>query len=167
MMYSCARIGLCRTGGAIVVSLLTLTATPMRAQERATCPQILYETGFDKRAVRGTKEALIAAVERGEPIRIGWFLDFNKDGAADVSHWADAQFLSVFEGEVFAQLSAIMEHSPMRGRAKVRLHIFAREWRGLLGSDGSLQGRFSEGNNATPDTPVAIRWCAARSSPPG
>lgn len=167
MMYSCARIGLhCRAGGALVALLITLPATPLLAQEPATCSQVLYETGFDKRAVRGTKQALIAAVERGDPIRIGWFLDVNNDGTGDVSHWADAQFLSVFEGEVFAQLSAIMEQTPVRGRAKMRLGIFARDWRGLFGSDGSLQGRFANGNNATSDTPVAIRWCAARSAAP-
>jgi hypothetical protein len=160
------RVGRQLAAGVRAVALITLIATPARAQERATCPQVLFETGFDKRTVRGTKSALIAAVERGEPIRIGWFLDFNNDGTADLSHWADAQFLSVFEGEVFAQLGAIMEQSPVRGRATVRLGIFAREWRGLLGSNGSLQGRFTEGNNATSDAPVAVRWCAARSATP-
>jgi hypothetical protein len=147
-----------------VALLLTILALPSAAlpQPLRSCERLLFETGFDAQPIRGSKTGLAEAVERGEPIRVGWSLDFDNDAKADLTHWSDAQFLTVFEGAVFAQLPDISVQSPVIGQADVRLSSAAVTWRGMLGSNGTLQGTFSDGRSAAAAPHVAIRWCSSR-----
>jgi len=140
-------------------------AAPLSAQSPPACPGLLYQTGFDGGALAGDKASLVAAVERGEAIRVGWSLDFNADGTTDLAHWAEGGFLTVFEGEVFAQLEAIAPQRPVARTASVSLVSGPVTWRGLLGSDGSLDGAFSDGRPIPGGARVAIRWCTTAPEP--
>ncbi|GAB5415656.1 MAG: hypothetical protein Cons2KO_32590 [Congregibacter sp.] len=126
-----------------------------------TCDGLLFATGFDKRPTHGSKDALIAAVNQGQPVRVGWEFDFDKDGEADLSHWAEAMFLSVWSGEVFTQVDAIHTQTPERERAKIGLRAPYTEWRGSLGSDGTLEGRYSDNAEFPSDLHSRITWCSA------
>ncbi len=134
------------------------------ADNHARCADLLYETTFDK-TPSGSKPELIAAVDRGEQIRLGWELDFDGDGARDIAHWSDAAFLTVFEDEVFAQVDAIHAQRPVRGSKSVALPTEFAEWRGMLSTTGALSGAFSDGRAFPPDLRARILWCGARPRP--
>lgn len=140
-------------------------AASLSAQSPPACPGLLYQTGFDGGVLAGDKASLAAAVERGEAIRVGWSLDFDADGTTDLAHWAESGFLTVFEGEVFAQLEAIAPQRPVARTASVTLVSGPVTWRGLLGSDGSLAGAFSDGRPIPGGARVAIRWCSTAREP--
>lgn len=124
------------------------------------CDSPLFATGFDRAPAAGSKAALIDAAQRGAPIRVGWELDFDADGAADLAHWADAAFLTLFESEVFAQVDAIHAQSLAPGEAGVTLRADPVAWRGLLSSNGALEGAYSDGAEF-PDIAARIAWCDA------
>ncbi|MEM9386257.1 MAG: hypothetical protein AAGA68_14445 [Pseudomonadota bacterium] len=114
----------------------------------------------------GSRETLIAHVNGGGRVRIGWQLDWNVDGHIDVSHWSDGSFLTVFEGEVFAQFNDIHRQIPLPGTGEIALAEGeqAARWTGKLGSDGVLEGIFYGGSAHR--WSVASRWCDAESGAP-
>lgn len=140
-------------------------AVAAQAQEIQRCPHLFYATGFDGEAIGGSKADLVAAVERGEPIRIGWELDFGDNGDADILHWTDAAYLSVWEGEVYTQVQAIHRQRPVRGEGDMVLPDEFIEWRASLGTTGRVDGAFSNGQKM-PSIPARIFWCAASSPEP-
>lgn len=137
-----------------------LLCTPVVFAQQV-CNGLLYATDFDKQVSHGSKDALIAAVDRGEPIRVGWQFDFDEDGVSDLSHWADAAFLSIWEGEVFTQVDAVHTQTPMQGDRNIALRSPYAEWRGSLGSDGTLEGRYSDNAAFPSDMRSRITWCSA------
>ena len=139
--------------------------SPTIAQEGQRCPNQLYSSGFDGKATSGSKPRLIAAVQRGETIRIGWDIDFDDDGISDLSHWADAEFLSVWEGEVFTQVAAIHRQRPIRGEGELQLPGPFTEWRGLLGTNGKIMGSLSDAEPGV-GRHVQMFWCAAKPPKP-
>lgn len=148
--------------------LASLLASPGLAAASAPggCPALLYGTDFDGTVFGGSKAALIEAVSRGDDIRVGWTLDVDEDGAGDLSHWAPATVLTIWEDEVFTQVPDIHRQRPVRGEADIRLPDGAQVWRGLLSSKGTLKGAFSRGP-AFEERTVRIVWCAARPILPG
>jgi len=142
----------------LVAIAAILLSSPAQAQ--LACDAPLFATGFDKMPVQGTKAALIDAVSMGNSIRIGWELDFDEDGTGDLTHWADADFLSIWKGEVFTQVQAIHTQSPQRNEADIKLRSPYTEWRGSIGTTGTLDGRYTD-NADFPDLKVATMWCAA------
>ena len=140
---------------------LASSVTASAAQETLSCPGLLYATDFGGSPSAGSKDALMAAVERGEPIRVGWRIDFDDDGDGDLAHWADASFLSVWEGDVFTQIDAVHAQSPQRGENAIALREPYAEWRGSLSSSGTLDGAFSNGEDFPNDLTVAVTWCSA------
>jgi len=128
-----------------------------------SCDSPLFATGFDKKPTMGSKAALAESVSRADPIRVGWQLDFDDDGVADLTHWANASFLSIFEGEVFTQLNSIRTQSPKKGKANIELRTPFVEWHGSIGTTGILDGKDSEGNVFPSEINIATMWCAPQS----
>jgi hypothetical protein len=144
----------------VLACALTTTANAKVKDGLSGCPIARFETDFSGRVISGSKARLIAAIESGEKVRVGWRLDFNKDGKADLTHWADANFLTIFEGEVFAQVDAIQRQEPMQGKADVRLYPGQyMEWRGSIGTNGTLRGVMSNGVSGPDNVAVATTWC--------
>ncbi|MEM7730191.1 MAG: hypothetical protein AAF311_13115 [Pseudomonadota bacterium] len=150
---------------AFFLAALSASGLSTHAKAQLSCDTPLFATGFDRDVTHGTKAALIDAVSQGEPLRIGWQLDFDDDGASDLTHWADAAFLSIFEGEVFTQVDAIQRQSPRRGDANVTLREPYIEWRGSLGTTGVMEGRFSDGTAFPSDLKVSTMWCSTLDMP--
>lgn len=146
-----------------VISAATFFCSPTHAADR--CPHLLYASGFDRAPMAGSKDAVLEAVQRGAPIRIGWGLDFDNDGTSDLSHWANADFISVFEGEVFGQVRAIQRQRPIRGEATISL-IEGVEWRGSFGTNGMMEGAFSNDRDVPTNVPTQILWCEDRPAAP-
>jgi len=140
---------------ALVMSIVIAGAADLRAQ---TCAGSLATVEADGRVSAGSKQAVLEALRCGMPLRVGFGVDADGDGKPEISHWADAAFLTEFEGDVFAQLHDIQRQSPMRGRAAVAMPEGRQRWSGLLGTNGKLESHFDDG---TKPVTVAMRsqWC--------
>lgn len=128
-----------------------------------SCPAQLFVSGFDGQPESGEKDAVRAAVARGEPLRIGWAIDFDQDGVGELIHWAVASFITEWEGEVFAQVQAIHRQRPVRDEGRVEMPTPWNEWRGILGTDGTLSGALSTPREGGRRGARAVRivWCSA------
>jgi len=147
------------TGKTIFLFSVFFASFPGFSAETQRCSNPYLATDFNGAIIEGSKAELLEAVQRGQKIRVGWDIDFNKDGISDLSHWSDADFLSVWEGEVFTQIKAIHRQIPVRGTANIKLSNPFTEWRGMLGSNGKLSGVFSSGERL-PDMIARIFWCS-------
>jgi hypothetical protein len=140
--------------GTLMVLLLLAPATA-RGQG---CPSPLIVVDPDGHVSAGSKERLRAAAAAGLPLRVGWSIDGDHDGKPDLSHWADATFVTEFEGEVFAQVPEIRGQTPRRGERHVELSATPRRWTGSVGSDGILEGAFDD-ERAPTRTRVRVIMC--------
>ncbi|MEM1188233.1 MAG: hypothetical protein AAGI72_06890 [Pseudomonadota bacterium] len=134
---------------------------PSLATAQPECPGLIFATGFDGAPTHGSKDALIESVNRGESIRVGWDIDFDDDGEGDLTHWADAAYLSVWQGEVFTQVEAVHAQRPRRDEQDIMLREPYTEWRGSFGSNGVLEGRYSDGSTFPEGLKARISWCSA------
>lgn len=107
----------------------------------------------------GSYKKLINAYRKGASIRVGWELDFTGDGKTDVSHWVDAQFLSEFDGKLYAQVPAIQQQIPDITKSDILFPKNSQEWYGLLRSDSKLSGRYSLRNQMSKTYQVRSMWC--------
>jgi hypothetical protein len=135
------------------------------AAQANTCAGHLATIGADGGLILGSKSALLEAVRRGEALRVSWWLDPNNDGVPELVHWADAGFLSEWQGEVFAQLNDIEQQSPRRDPTRIEMPKGAKRWTGMLGSTGQLVGHFDDGSE-TISLNVRTTWCLTSCPPP-
>lgn len=142
----------------IVLILALLLSPPLRARQLASCAHPVLQIDFDGSILSGSLAALIGAVQNGEPLRVGWDLDFDQDGESDLSHWSEAAFLSVFEGQVSTQVQSIHRQSPVRGSGTIVLPESFDRWHGILDSRGVLRGRL-EGSSTVSERQVRSVWC--------
>lgn len=125
----------------MMVALLGL-GRPAGGQDNACGTRHVVTIEADGRASRGSKEQLRRVVANGLSVRVGLQVDSNGDGVPEVSHWADAGFLTEFEGEVFAQLADIQRQTPLRGQARMPMPAGRQRWSGLIGTNGTLESHF-------------------------
>ena len=93
--------------------------------------QKVFQNDENGKAVFGDKSKLIDAVRLGYPIRLGW-------GSNRVEHVADADFLTIFEGEeVFAQIKTIVGQAPKIDGDSLKIR-FRRQnhWTKIAGTNG-------------------------------
>lgn len=127
----------------------------------AECRDVLFATDARGVVVSGTKEDLRRYVRSGSPLRVAWAIDADSDGRVDVTHWADAMFLTGFEGEIFTQIAEIRRQMPKRGSAAINFGAAPQRWSGMLGTNGMLEGAFSTGEEPH-RMRVATWWCSIR-----
>lgn len=149
----------------LTFNLMILASTSQLAAQES-CDGLIFSTDFDRKVSHGSKDALITAVNSGRPIRVGWEMDFDDDDVGDLSHWADAAYLSIFNGDVFTQVDAVHAQTPDRQEGAVRLRTPYAEWRGSLGSNGVLEGSYSDDRPFPDDIRVKVTWCLAISPAP-
>lgn len=96
--------------------------------------QKVYENNAQGQVVFGDKTTLINAVRLGYPIRIGW-------GGRRVEHVAEADFLTIFEGEVFGQIRAITGQAPIIDRDTIKIRFRPENhWTKIAGTNGFSTG---------------------------
>jgi len=108
-----------------VMLLCCLTVTQLSAQSadgaaRDGLYQVILEVNRKGEVTKGNIAQLIAYVQQGNPVRVGWQLNFQnpdstKQEIISLYHWTDAGFITVLQGEVFAQISSIYEQGPSTG----------------------------------------------------
>ena len=102
----------------------------------------------------------MAAVRSGQPVRVGWGIAWRlPDGTAGgVEHVAEAAFLTIHRGEVFAQMPPMLGQTP---NAQEPLIAFRTEgdrlWYALLDTTGQLRGYFTGGSEQR-TTRTATYW---------
>ena len=132
---------------AFIIVTYALAPAPVASGQGCSAPLLVVEQ--DGRVSAGSKMRLRSAVQMGLPLRIGWSIDFDRDGKPDLSHWADAVFITEFGGEVFAQIVEIRRQTPMRGAGHVELSGMPQRWTGSIGSNGFLEGAFDNDQKPT------------------
>lgn len=122
--------------------------------------ELLYRNGADGTALEGSKSTLIAAISRGDSIRIGWAIDLDNDGDGELIHWADASFITLYGEEVYSQVSGIHIQSPRPDSQTVVLVDRDIQWRGMIDTTGLVQNAFTNGMSVPGETRAIVTWCA-------
>lgn len=107
--------------------------------------RILLETDFEGNVVRGSKQELIQEIRKGKSLRIGWQLDFNKDGEPDFDHWAPAEFITILNEDVFTQIRNINLQVPKLDIPQIDIIPTTTMWTAILGTNSLLKNRFVYG----------------------
>jgi len=121
--------------------------------------RLIYHHDKQGNPLYGRKQALIDLVMEGRPVRVVWPL---RD---DVAHAGDAGFLTVMNGEVFAQLRGIIRQKPDRETRK-RIALDAEDqssWHAILSTTGELRS-FQSVKSKLADSQFELKWYAY--SPP-
>lgn len=144
--------------------LLTLFVFSAQAYSKDTmslsqCDNHLLTVESDGQVSSGSYNKVQEAYRKGEFIRVGWELDFTKDGKVDVSHWVNVEFLSEFEGKVYAQIPAIQQQIPNKAEGNIFYPKHSQQWYGLLRTDGVLSGRYSHREGMSKEYRVRSMWC--------
>ncbi len=103
--------------------------------------KILLHTDFEGNVVSGSKEKLIEEIRKGYSVRVGWQLDFNKDGVGDFDHWAPAEFITILGNDVFTQIRNINVQLPYQDKPQVDIIPVNIMWTAILGTNSVLRNR--------------------------
>lgn len=122
----------------IAAAIFMATFANLSTKQREAEWTIVYEQVPGSEVANGSKQRLIEAVRSGKEVRIYW-------ATGRVEHLADAGFLTVFGGEVFAQVQPIRGQRPSLevNPPSITLAAEGNEWVGFF---------------STTESPYAIRW---------
>lgn len=141
----------------IAAALALLLSTAPALAHDVVCERPLLHLKADGSVASGSRQQLIDSPNSGHSVRVRWRL-----GPSDIlTHWAEPTFISIFEGNVFAQLPPI---HVQRGIGKTRtIELYgdkAEIWYGLIATDGQLSGRHGE-DAELESSAVDQTWCEA------
>ncbi|MBO3700520.1 hypothetical protein [Roseivirga sp. E12] len=124
----------------VLVVLITLSCSAPTSEVETW--QLVYRNDSNGEALSGNKAELIDAVRNGLPIRIGFGGRSQVDTTRSVEHTADAQFLSIIDGEeVFAQITQIIGQAPARERDGTKIRFRTNnKWTSIRGTNGYATG---------------------------
>ncbi|WP_444885439.1 hypothetical protein [Microbulbifer sp. PSTR4-B] len=142
----------------LLISLFFGFSVAVNAYQSAYCADPILEVDFDGVVIAGSKQRLVNVALSGEPMRVGWDLDFDGDKQSDLTHWSDAQFTSVVSGEVATKVQSVHRQIPRLEDEKIELSTDFGQWHGLLDSRGILLGRFEHSKRINEDRVHSI-WC--------
>lgn len=108
--------------GALMAATLTTANTP------ANSWRLAYAHDGDGKTLDGSKDALLAAIRAGKPVRVYF-------GMGRVEHTVDAGFITIFKGEVFAQMRTITGQKPMTDPA-VTIELRDNTWQKIFATNG-------------------------------
>jgi len=122
----------------MVLLCLGLTFLGLNAQES----NVLLKTNLDGSVMEGSLQDLIAAVQNGAEIRMGWKMDLNNDSIPDLEHWVPAEFISIINGHVFNQVPPIFRQIPDWDTPQIKIIQSEMQWTALIGTNGLMLSRF-------------------------
>ena len=119
----------------ITFTLLTLLSGCIKQPLKPTSGwQLAFHHDAAGNRIDGSKQMLIDAVMAAKPIRVVWPM---RD---DFIHVADAGFLTVMQGEVFAQFHGIIRQIPDRKTQRIALDAEQQNnWHAIISTTGELQ----------------------------
>ena len=140
----------------IAVALATLACAGQDVAEDSSPYRLAVAIAPSGQVTAGSKAMLERAIRGGSPVRVGFGIDFDNDGRMEVEHWADAHFLSFYQGEVFTQLAPIQEQQPQSNAPEIHFGQAAHPWTGMLDTTGRLRSWFPD--KAPSEMRVASWW---------
>ena len=115
--------------------------------------KLVYHHDENGERISGSKDKLLQLVHQGRPIRIQWPI-------RDVLfHYMDGNFITVMNGEVFAQTHGIIRQLPDRETRK-RIALDASEqshWHAILATTGELRS-FQSVEGELKDYRFPLKW---------
>lgn len=99
----------------------------------------VFRNNADGGAISGSKEDLLKAIRRGDPVRVAWGAAFRlADGSTgSVEHTADPVFLTIInQRDVAVQLPEHIAQAAYHELSGARFETPSVMWRGLMTSDG-------------------------------
>ena len=91
------------------------------------------------RDVQGSRDALLAAIRRGSPVRVGWSEASSAEGWS-VEEFSDAGFTNIMGGrDVVAQLEPALIQTNYVDPRKAGLRSPAVEWHAIMSTDGRFE----------------------------
>jgi hypothetical protein len=120
---------------------LPIMALAVAAPAQAACDaawRLVYRHDADGKPLAGRKAALLAAIRKGDALRLAWGGRFPAAGAnMTVEHAAEPVFVSITtEGEAVAQLPEHVAQASYHSAAGARFEAGGVLWRGLLTTTG-------------------------------
>ena len=114
--------------------------------------KIIYEADSEGKIITGDLEHLLNYVQNGNPIRVGWVLNFEhpKTGElVEMQHWAVAGFITTLNGHVFAQIHSIYQQGPSLNNppAVFLANNKPNGWVAILGTTGIMRQKYTRDEN--------------------
>jgi hypothetical protein len=152
----------------VVVRTVVIALALSRALE-AQQPQwhLIYAVDSLGQRLSGDKNQLLTAVRAGQPVRVGFGVSWRlPDGTpGGVEHVAEASFLTIHHGEVFAQLPPILGQAPNGREPVISFQTDGdRLWYALLDTTGRLLGYFTGEREKARTTRTATYWFVSGSA---
>ena len=140
---------------ALAMFFSALCATAYADDQPLDTWRVVFAHDNDGVALTGSKDDLIEAVRSGKPVRVYFSM-------GRVEHTAEALFLTVFQGEVFAQTEEINTQRPVAANNEDELSVIqfreaGQKWRMILGTNGYFSA-FADGDEAPSEIQMAGRW---------
>lgn len=137
----------------VLAAAAMLAAVQPGAQASTALPchtpawRLMYRHDADGRPVAGDKAALLAAIRRGDPVRIAWGGAFRTASGArlSVEHSADPVFVSIAGGQdVVAQIPEHIAQTAYHDEPKAAFDPGAAMWRGLFSTTGRFDAVWTD-----------------------
>ena len=108
--------------------------------------EVIYVSDSEGHPLDGSRELLIAKVNQGNPLRVGWEIEQKwGDTTTVMTHWSDGGFITVQRGHVFAQIPAIFEQGVAHIDADPAVFLGTNapdSWVAVVGTNGVLRSKF-------------------------
>ena len=136
----------------ILSSLFSACATSTQGNLYSSW-QLVFENDDQGNTIAGDKQALFDAVRAGTPVRI-------YTAGSRIEHAAEVVFLSIFDGEVFAQIGEIQSQRPGTEPLQMQFRQPGEKWRSIVGTNGFVTA-YIDGNEPRIRT-GKTRWFVQR-----
>jgi hypothetical protein len=125
----------------LAVVMASASAPAAHAAPACAVPawRVMYRHDAAGRPIAGSRDALLAALRRGDPLRVAWGASFaGAEGAPrSVEHSADAVFVTIVGGrEVVAQSPEHIAQAGYQDEAAATFGVGSVVWRGLFSTTG-------------------------------
>ena len=107
--------------------------------------KVVYEADRSGKAVSGSLEELLQYVRNGNPIRVGWELGVQSDSTFYLEHWADAGFMTIQRGHLFAQINSIYGQGTTAPGMDPAVFLTSGKphgWVAVFGTTGEVKQKF-------------------------
>jgi len=103
--------------------------------------ELVYEADKNGEVISGSLEKLNEYVGKGYILRVGWNM-------GNIQHWAEAMFITQFEGHVFAQIHSIFMQAPFPSKFKGKTEVVMPNkdpngWTAIIGTTGALEMKWN------------------------
>ncbi|WP_350290663.1 hypothetical protein [uncultured Croceitalea sp.] len=110
--------------------------------------RVIFEADSKGKTISGKRQDLINYVQNGNPIRVGWVLNFKHPktrNIVEMQHWTDAGFITTLDGHVFAQIKSIYQQgpSPYEPPSVFLVDDKPNGWVAIIGTTGVMRQKYT------------------------